>query len=69
MHLSGELLDGYKIMYIAFELTRAAALFVVPKEVERVAQKLQYFFRDGIDGEKLGITVYFATDIVFERSC
>ena len=24
VHLSGELLDGYKIMYIAFELTRAA---------------------------------------------
>ena len=46
-------------------IDRAAALFVVPKEFERVAEKLQYFFRDGIDGEKLGIT--FATFSVPER--
>ena len=37
-------------------IDRAAAFFVVPKEYERVALKLQYFFRDGIDSDKLGIT-------------
>ena len=46
-------------------IDRAAVLFVVPKEFERVAEKLQYFFRDGIDGEKLGIT--FDTFSVPER--
>ena len=32
-----------------------AALFVLPKEQDRMAEKIVFFFRDGIDADKLGI--------------